>query len=210
MKNFSAKYIVILILLAIAGYISWSSFFKTYTQSDTVNIHTFPKSISGWNAEELKITDEEYDILETKNAFSRSYKTSDGKDVMLFIVYSQSNRKISHPPELCYSGSGMTLLSETADTWPLNSTQLKVNKLLFEYGPSKQVVTYWFKVGDTYTNNYWKQQWLIAYKSLLGQPASSALIRLSTVISNGDLRKGEEDLKEFTSLIFPQLPKYLI
>lgn len=209
MKNFSPKYIVILILLAIAGYISWSSFFKTYSQNDTVNIHTFPKTIAGWESEEMKITDEEYAILETKNAFSRQYK-KDGKSVVLFIVYSQNNRKVSHPPELCYAGSGMTLVNEVKQTWSIHQKDLGVSRLLFEYGPYKQIVSYWFKVGDTYTNNYWKQQLLIAIKSLLGQPASSALIRLSTNVPEGNVEKAEEDLKEFAATIYNELPKYLL
>ena len=38
----------------------------------------FPKEIDGWTSEELTITDDEYAILETRNAFIREYTNAAG------------------------------------------------------------------------------------------------------------------------------------
>ena len=131
MKKFDKKFIFILSLIFIAGGISWYSYLKEYTQKDTVNIHDFPKTIGAWQSEELTITEDEYAILETKNAFARRYFQDSGKEVYLFIVYSQHNRKVSHPPELCYTGSGMTLKNNTLEEIQLDryNTVLKAHKL---------------------------------------------------------------------------------
>ncbi len=212
MKNNQTKFILILILLLGVGSFSWSSFFKTYMQKDTVNIHLFPKIINGWPSEELNITDEEYAILETKNAFSRNYKLGPDKEVMLFIVYSQNNRKVSHPPELCYSGSGLNLISQTKENLMKSNSTFRVNELVFEYGKSssKQKIFYWFKVGDSFTDSYWKQQILIAFKSLLHQSSSSALIRLSTIVKDpAQSEEATKSLEKFAEQIFPLLNQYL-
>jgi len=211
MKKVNFKYIFIVILFVVATGVSWNLYFKVYMQKDSVNIHLFPKSIGEWASKELTITDDEYDILETRNAFSRKYTTSSGKSVSLFTVYSENNRKVSHPPEICYTGGGASILKNSHDTiegTTLDDT-IQANKLFLEQGNLQQVVFYWFKVGDVFTSNYWKQQLMIAINPLLGQSSSSALIRLSTVVQNGDLQQAEENIKEFGNLIIPELNKYL-
>jgi len=68
---------------------------------------------------------------------------------------------------------------------------------------------YWFKVGDEFTASYGRQQILIALKSLMGKPSSSALIRISTVIKDSDVDSAEKLLQDFAKLIIPHLEKYL-
>ncbi len=214
MKNkiFEKSCIFIIALMLVSAAISWHLYFKVYSQKDTVSIHTFPKEIAGWTSEELPITDKEKAILETDNVFARRYTSPQGKEVYLFIVYSQNNRKVSHPPEVCYTGSGATILSNVHDSFsvdpPLND--INVNHVTVEQGRARQIFFYWFKVGDTFTPNYWKQQGLIAMKSFLSQPSSSALIRIST-----DTRTDKDDenaatlLKDFGRIILPFIQKHL-
>ncbi len=217
MKKDQQKFFIILALLLLACAVSWNFYFKMYSQQDTVSIHKFPTTIGEWSSKEIPLTSVEYAILETKNAFTRKYSTPSGKEVYLFIVYSQSNRKVSHPPEICYTGSGMTLLTKKPSqiqgpvslepSAPVQS--IDVDSLLLEKDNFRQLAFYWFKVGDSFTPNYWKQQILIAFKSLLGKPSSSALIRVSASISNQDQKATEKELQEFSAVILPYLSKYL-
>ena len=221
MKTKDSKFFLIILSLGVGLLVSWSLFFKTYHQADKVNIHLFPKQIQDWSAEELPITKDEYAILETQNAFIRRYFTSSGKEVFLFIVYSENNRKVSHPPEVCYIGNGVSILSHVIESIPATSLKqselvikqselvIKSNKLLVEQGQNQQVIYYWFKVGDSFTPNYWKQQMLIVFKTLFGQPSSSALIRISATIKDDDKLQAERDAKEFSNIILPSLFEYL-
>ena len=68
---------------------------------------------------------------------------------------------------------------------------------------------YWFKVVDSFTASYWKQQGLIAMKTLSGKPASSALIRVSSTIKGKDEAMSIADMKEFSRLIIPHIQKYM-
>lgn len=193
------------------GVISWRVYFKIYRQSDKVNVHLFPKVIEGWSAEELIISDEEKAILETDNVFVRRYTNKQGEEVFLFIVYSENNRKVSHPPEICYTGDGAAILNSVPDAFYSESKNelIRVNKLTVERGMVTQIFAYWFKVGDSFTPNYWKQQALIAVKSLFGKPASSALIRISSTVNHGNVDQASERINKFGRLILPYIHQYL-
>lgn len=208
MKN--NKLIIIICLIVGAGIMSWTTYLKEYDQQDTVNIHTFPKEINGWTSEELPITDDEYDILETRNAFTRKYTGPEGEVVYMFTVYSQFNRKVAHPPEVCYTGSGIKVVSNVVDTIPVpeQGMDIKAHKLALERRHVKQVAYYWFKVGDSFTASYWKQQLQIALKNLIGKPEGSALIRVSAT-HNGDDSAATESIKQFVRLVLPSIQKHL-
>ena len=209
-SKINGSYIVLIFLLIIAGIISWSQFFKTYHQQDTINIHQFPKEIGDWKSWDLPIPEDVYAILETRNVFTRQYSDSAGKEAYLMLVYSQNNRKVSHPPEICYAGSGVSILSNEPIYVKLNSGKsIKVNRLFVEQRNIQQMMYYWFKVGDSYTSNYWKQQLLIVWKTLLGKSASSALIRISVPIDAAGPVKAEATSNEFLQTIFPYFKEYL-
>lgn len=206
------KFLFVIILLVVAAFFSWKFSFQQYVQEDTVSIHSFPNEINGWTAVEMDITDDEYAILETRNAFVRRYTSPKGQAVTLFIVYSQNNRKVSHPPEICYSGGGNTVTSKKLKEIVKDDGSgllIKANELYLESSAADQVSFYWFKVGKEFTPSYWKQQFLIAFDNLIGKQASSALVRVSSVIVADDVEKSEKDVIEFSRLIIPELFKYL-
>lgn len=205
------SYIIILLLFLFAGILSWNLYFKVYRQEDTVNIHRFPREIGGWTSEDLPLTQKEKDILETDNVFVRRYQNPEGREAYLFVIYSQNNRKVSHPPEICYTGGGAEILDSKHDSILLTDQDLeiKTNQLIVEKGGTKQVLFYWFKVGNSFTPNYWAQQGLIALKTFLRQPASSALIRISVTVHDNDLAKAAQQIKAFGQLIIPHLYTYL-
>lgn len=210
-KSFDKTYVFVVILFLVAGIVSWNLYFKEYRQRDTVDIHLFPKEIDGWTSEELMISKAEYAILETNNAFVRKYTSREGESLYLMMVYSQHNRKVSHPPEVCYVGSGATILSNKSKQLKTDSENriIRANRLLIEKGDTEQVMYYWFKVGDTFTPNYWRQQILIASKTILGKPASSALIRMSVTVDEEGEGKADRIVKKFTRLITPLLFRHL-
>ncbi len=202
---------IIFILFLISGILSWHLYFKEYRQADTVDIAKFPKTIDGWTAEDLPLTEDEYAILETRNVVARKYTNLEKKVVYLLLVYSQHNRKVSHPPEVCYMGSGISIVDNSHETIQVDSQNLKIhaNRLLLESKGTKQFTFYWFKVGDTFTSNYWKQQLLIAVKTILGQPHSSALVRISADVEDNNEAEAISQIKNFTRLILKDVVRYL-
>ena len=210
-KKIDISFMLIIAMFLAVGCISWKVYFKVYRQADSVNIHFFPKTIGEWTAEEIPISDDDKVLLETDNVFVRRYTNAQGEEVYLFIVYSQNNRKVSHPPEICYTGGGATILNSVHDSFVSVSgnDEVKVNRLTVERGGIEQIFAYWFKVGDSFTSNYWMQQGLIAVKSLLGRPASSALIRISATVINENDERATDLIKMFGQLVVPHLHQYL-
>lgn len=203
---------LIQLLLLITLVLSLQLYFKSAFRADTVDIDSFPRSIGTWISEDLPISKEDLSILETKNAFVRRYKnTVGGGEVYLFLVYSQHNRKVAHPPEICYLGSGASITENVHDpifvgyknlTIPTN--RLKLMRKKFEH-----IAYYWFKVGDSFTSNYWEQQLLIALNALMGQSKGSALIRVSADINSADQQEAIRNVKTFVNLVTPALFKHL-
>lgn len=198
-------------VLILAGAVSWSFFFREYFQTDMVNVHLFPKEFSDWKATEIPISDHDYDILETRNAFSRMYRSLEGAGVMLFVVYSQNNRKVSHPPEICYTGSGATIVAHRDVKFSGGEGQglIDFGRSAIELGGEEETLYYTFKVGNSFTSSYWKQQILIALKTVLGQPASSALIRISIPVKDQDPGDVDTVAQKFVRQMMPFIKEYL-
>jgi EpsI family protein len=128
---------------------------------------------------------------------------------MLFIVYSQNNRKVSHPPEICYTGSGATILNKTKVDLGENNGHLGAERLTAQLGHATLMIYYWFKWGNSFTPDYWKQQSMIALKSLMGQSVSSAMIRLSVECDGKDIARADRVARNFSRLILPVINQYL-
>lgn len=211
MSQQNKSFVFIVAFLIFACVFSWGLYYRTYAAKDTVNIKNFPLSFGDWQGEELPISEEDIAILETRNVFVRRYTNPSGVKIVLFVVYSQNNRKVSHPPEICYTGGGMTVVDSARDHVDVGNGRLvEANRLVVDgKGSLQEVLLYWFKVGNSFTANYWKQQGLIAIKSFLGQPSSSALVRISTRIDGEGQSKGLTELKEFARQIFPLIQQHL-
>ena len=212
MKISANNFTVICLTLIITAVISWYLFFKQARENDTVSISRFPKTIGSWSSVDLPISKEDLAILETKNAFARRYKNFlDKNEIYLYIVYSQNNRKVAHPPEICYTGSGITITESVHDPIKVKYKNLTVetNRLRLTKENFDHIAYYWFKIGDRFTSNYWKQQILIAFETLIGKKPSSALIRVSADVRGGDEKKSIDNIKKFINLITPDLFLYL-
>ncbi|MGH2563665.1 MAG: exosortase C-terminal domain/associated protein EpsI, partial [Ginsengibacter sp.] len=165
-----------------------------------------------WVSEDIPLSKQQLVLLGTDNTFVRKYKDPDGKAVYLYIVYSQNNRKIYHPPENCYTGGGgVSILERTLDAIPVSYKNLIIhaNRLELQARQLHQITFYWFKAGDSFTSSYWKEQTLVAINSLWGKRQGSALIRISADFTGNNKEAAIREVKEFTGLITPQLMKYL-
>jgi EpsI family protein len=211
MRSEDRNLMLMAVALIAAGLVSFYFFFKDLQQADTVYVRDFPRTVGAWVSEEIPIPKATLDILETDNAFYRRYRKPNGEEVYLYIIYSQNNDKITHLPENCYMGTGVTFLEETQDIIPVHYRHLTIsaNRLLFQAGKLYQICFYWFKAGDHFTSDYWKNRMFIALNAFMGQRKGNALIRISADFTKNDQEKAIQEVKEFTDLITPQLFKYL-
>ena len=206
MKNTKQFVIILLILIAVLA-ISLPSYLIAPKEKGEVLVSKLPMQIGEWKGEDLPIEARAFEIFETKNLILREYAKGDTK-VYLYIIYSQDNRKVSHPPEVCFEGSGITIIKkdkiqmELANNNPTRAgtragRKILANKLIVEKEGISNVIVYWYKAGDYYIDNYLKQQLRIALSRLQFKRTSGALIRLSAEISPSNPDRALASIKAF-------------
>lgn len=200
-------FIIVVCVLTIASILGLISYLPAkFDSGNSVRMANFPKQIGEWQSKDIELSKRDYEILETDNLIMREYKNTKGEAILLYIVYSEDNRKVSHPPEVCYMGSGATVVEK--DKVKLSNT-ISANKMIADAPNYRQVVIYWYKAGSLNTANYLKQQLKIALARTFGKSTSGALIRLSTDIKEDNENASMNLIKSFSSQIEALLPKYV-
>jgi EpsI family protein len=198
--------VVVLILTAFAA-LSLSTYQPhIYDASKEPQMSQFPLKIGEWQGKDIPLSVTDYKILDTKNLILREYDSVGHQPVYVYIIYSGDNRKSLHPPEICYTGEGGTILEKSVI--PL-SAGLKVDKFTFEEGHAKQLVIYWFRTKNFNTPSYISQQLRTALQRTFGRQASGAMIRISTAIKPGGYAEALQTVKDFTLLMGPLLTQYV-
>ncbi len=170
-----------------------------------------PLDFHGWTGERIKVDKRTEEILETNDILMCNYKREDKTPVQLCIVYASNNRKVSHPPEVCYKGSGWSLEDKGSlllVTQPGKKPEFQVMKLVVEKGGQKHLVLYWYKCNDEYTGNYYKQQLNIVKKGIMNGKSTSGMIRLSTHIDENE-EVSKTRMQKFFIDLLPLLTEYL-
>jgi EpsI family protein len=191
------QFVIILSILIATLAISLPAYLIVPASKEDVLVSKLPMKIGEWQGKDLPIDERSYEILETKNLVLREYSKGEDK-VFLYIIYSQDNRKVSHPPEVCFEGSGITIVKKEQE--PIELTGNKIvyaTKLTVEKADAINIVVYWYKAGDYYTNDYLKQQLSVALASLKFKRTSGALIRLSAEVDPAQPEKALADIKAF-------------
>jgi EpsI family protein len=164
--------------MAVTAVFSLNIFSRQRVDKDEISIKEFPYEVLGYKAEDVEITEMEYEILETRNLLLRNYKNEAGEIIQLFIVYSETNRSVFHPPEVCMIGGGIQITDKKQGEVTIRNNEYTINELFLDRSDSKDIALYVYKAGDFYTDNYLLHQILFSFNQLLGKRRSGATIRV--------------------------------
>ncbi len=178
MKKVTIGYITIIALLTLTIIVSLRLFLRQRSDHDIIDIQTFPHTIGDWKGKDLEITELEYSILETRNLILREYVNSAEQNIYLFIVYSETNRSVFHPPEVCLIGSGITITYKKTEKVNFEKKGFLTNKLYLEKNNHRDIALYCYKAGNLYTDNFYRQQIYFAFNQLIGKRCEGATIRV--------------------------------
>jgi len=195
-KNIDAGYIALVALLVLTAIFSMNLFFSERASHDRVDINIFPHKVGPWTGEDLKIGESDYKILQTRNLISRRYTSAAGGHLYLFIIYSETNRAVFHPPEVCMLGSGATITDKQVEKIGSGKRVFSVNKLFAGKDNARDMILYCYKAGDLYTGNFYLQQAYLALHQVFARRVPGATIRVSTGIK-GDEKAALATLKDF-------------
>jgi EpsI family protein len=180
--NKTIGYALLLVLLAATCVFSVNLFFRERTSHDVVDIRKFSYVIGEWKGKDLEITEEEYKILETRNLILREYTNPRNEKIALFIVYSETNRSVFHPPEVCMIGSGLDIVEKDVEKIDYAGRVISTNKMRTEKGEYKALALYCYKAQNLYTDSYYLQQVYFAFNQIFHNQVKGATIRVTMPI----------------------------
>ncbi|MGH6648082.1 exosortase C-terminal domain/associated protein EpsI [Aquabacterium sp.] len=125
--------------------------------------------------------DQPYDDL-----VSRTYVNSKGDHIMVALAYgSQQRQEIKiHRPELCYPAQGWQVESLKPATFPVPTAQgmgIPGFRLVAKQtnGKGYELVSYWIRIGNSYSDSAWKTRLSIVKEGLKGKMTDGVLVRVS-------------------------------
>jgi len=202
----SIAYFTLVIMLAGTAFFSVNMFLNERTNRDMADVRNFPRELGAWRGSDLDLSEKEYEILETRNLISRKYTNSKGENIHLFIIYSETNRSVFHPPEVCMMGGGINMVDKTSEKIDSEKLDFLANKLTLEKNGLKSMTLYAYKAGGFYTDSYYRQQIHFALNQLLGKRKGGATIRVSMGMRESE-KATLDTLKRFMKRVIEALEK---
>lgn len=134
-----------------------------------------------------RTTDNPYD-----DTFIQSYRNSSGHIIELAIAYGALQRqevKI-HRPDLCYYAQGYEVQSLVPETFALATLKQSIagQRMQVSSGEQQQLVSYWMRVGDLFSQNAWQTRLYLIKQGLSGNVPDGVLVRVSSVMDGDNKR----------------------
>jgi EpsI family protein len=199
-----------MILVLTAGGVWWVNQQTHGTLTSEVAKRALPTTLTidgiTFGSEDLELTETEQIILETRDYLYRRF-TAGGQWVDFSIIFSQDNRKGTHPPDLCLEGSGGNIVYKRDLIVPdvPGRGNVPCRELITRAGSQGIYVLYTYKCGSEYTNSFWWQQGMIWMNGLLHRNASGALIRVVVPIADLDPEPARQRATAFMQAGVPHI-----
>jgi exosortase D (VPLPA-CTERM-specific) len=135
--------------------------------------------------------------------------------VNLYVAYYASQRtgEAAHSPRSCLPGAGWRILAlaqREVIGVRSNGAPLRVNRVIVEHGPDRQLVYYWFQERGRDITNEYLVKWYLLRDALLRNRTDGALVRLITPLpENEPQAAADARLAGFAASALPALQRYL-
>ena len=201
MLRFEKGYLVVLALLSGLAFfpLALPTSFSIDSGLDP-RFKTIPYQIGNWTGQDEVLDERTYEILETRNILARNYENGHMERVELLLVGSNKDRRVAHPPEVCYTSSHYEVVDSKQDSFTILGNKIPVTKFIAKDQRNlkhREYVVYVYKVGKRFTTNYYGQQLKFAWDRLTRQEPEVLLIRLSAT--------ADKSFQEFLAQILPHL-----
>ena len=203
MHNPRIRLVIAFVLLGLMATLSANTLYQAHSESGISLAEQLPLELDGWTGRIMPVDAYIKAILETDDIIQRNYVSPRYPDryVQLAVVFSPENRRVAHPPEVCYTGAGWEMqdkrIIEPKGTVPL--VRLILNK-----GPARDVVLYCYMSGKDITASYYRQQINIIRNQFLNDSTSSAMIRFSSPVVNSE-EETEAMVLDFIRKMMPRI-----
>ena len=177
-----ARYFIFLLAICLAGIFPMEKPFSFTVDPTQTVANTFPAQMGEWKGKDVLLDEQTFEILETRNVLSRIYENSKGEHIHLLIVTSNKDRRVAHPPEVCYISSNFTLLNQENHTFRFGHQMINLKSFIARDQKKDlpdEKVFYVYKVGNLFTASYYAQQLIFAWNRLMKKESEIQLIRIA-------------------------------
>ncbi len=200
------RFYMIAFLLAGAALFGARMYFFQSHAVDTIRVAKLPFEIGEWSGTDQPLDKRTYELFGTDNVLMRNYAHPSGYALNLYIIYSADNRKVTHPPEICLSGTGASV----AQKGPLRIIPgVQATMLIIEKDKTRDIVVYWYRAGKEGTNSYLHQQARVTAGRITEKPISVSTVRIIAEIGERNPEETLEMIRKFCFAIEPLLDQYL-
>jgi len=174
----------------------------------------FPDQLGQWQGRRQRLEQIYIDALKFDDYLLANYARG-GKGVNLYAAYYASQRKgeSAHSPRSCIPGGGWEigdLSTRRLEGVHAGGDALKVNRVVIQKGPARQLVYYWFQQRGRDITNEYMVKWYLFWDALTRNRSDGTLVRLTTALAPGeDLAAADRRLTEFAQLSVPELRPFI-
>jgi len=175
---------------------------------------SFPRSLNGWHATDIALTQDVLDVLGPGDFLLRNYNDPQkGGNVGLFIAYFPSQRAgdTIHSPKNCLPGAGWAPIQTGRITLNVpGHAPFEVNRYLIAKGEERQLVLYWYWAHDRAVASEYAAKFYLVADAIRMRRSDGALIRLSVPLQPGESEvEAERHLTAWAGNIVPLLNNYI-
>lgn len=202
MPSYTRYASIIIVLLLMTNLMIWKIYSKADDSTITVK-NTLPLQLDNWTGQDIEVTKDVYEILETDDIIMREYTNPNRNKIYLAIVTAQKNRSSFHPPEICYAGSNrMDSIQKTKKMIQADSEQIKVNQLKMKHRKGFTKAYYWFQSGTKKTHNYYEHQFIVFMNLIQGKTSKESMVRISM---DAKTEPEEKIMNNFLNALLPHV-----
>jgi len=159
---------------------------------------------------DIELDEQTLTILETRDYVCKRYVRAGAPPVDFSVVFSEDNRKGTHPPDLCLEGGGQDIIAkgDVVLEGVEGPGTIRCRELVVQHAGLRTYHLYTYRCGGRYTPSFWNQQITIFLNGLLNRNASGALIRVSTPVER-DVDEARLRAKVLLTVAVPYLERVL-
>jgi EpsI family protein len=183
---------------------------KKISVGKIIGLENVPFQVGDWkmiNAEANSKLISKWEFL--NEVITRTYRRPDGKAVCLAVTYGSDQRQAFaiHLPEGCYRAAGFDVESVSKVSIWRNGVKLK--RLVGRGEGRTEPISYWVVLDGEVITNHLQRKYKQLYYTILKKPAYGALIRVSSLASQGEIEKEYAVQADFIKQLAQSLPKQL-
>lgn len=210
MSDFRLRLLIVALFLAsFAGVLTLYS--NSPSDPKTTDIMTaIPLAFGHWKGEDFVVSEDIFNILQTKSILMREYRNNYGDKVTLSLVYYPDNKLGFHAPEACLGGIGYTIVEDGTKYLKFSTSShdsLKIRWLHYNRNQTQELIYYFYETNNFITSHYLSFRWQMLINQLRYKQTNGALVRVSTTINPH--ASTENILNDFLFAIIPFINNYI-